>query len=500
MVSSGPSSHLLAGIGPCRQRAVRKSLSGHVLLPKEGTSFYVTAQIILDLSEHSQTYQVILRFIRSFSDSSGHESKDWPRSFYKKTPLQHINIASYSSGPSPVFFFPVLQTRSSTIIGLSAYPNMACNSPDYIPSEMSAQNSPLPSPGPTTRFQRPAIPRNAVVYREHPPLYAGDFNNNLSKDMYWWEKLDINDAEEKRVLLAMYYGEERKPRCSVCEKQNRACMWFLGEEEQTHKSCVKCRRVHATCKPSRIRNKTDGDDSRRSIELRAEPDQQSTSSQKRKAAEPDVSDTNGAVKRTRSSWRAYPTRESTDDQPEVIFVRSQDNQYARKLESTPQTHFETPLRSGPSGLGSHPTLDDETEVDTFADQSNTAERRDGRISSITLGADAYGQESHVHGPRRRSQGNPSVGLSKIAQGIYAVMNECYKTELEDLRTTIKRQAADHQAQILALTKKGQSGQVVDENQIEKLETQIETERSNRRWLEDEITRLKARVSRLESGP
>ncbi|KAG9838606.1 hypothetical protein KCU68_g9862, partial [Aureobasidium melanogenum] len=346
---------------------------------------------------------------------------------------------------------------------------------------MSAQNSPLPSPGPATRINRPAPPRNAVMHRDHPPLYAGDFNNNLSKDMYWWEKLDVNDPEEKRVLLAMYYGEERRPRCSVCEKQNRACMWFLGEEEQTHKSCVKCRRVHATCKPSRNTNmETDVDDSRPSIEVRPESNQQQrTSLRKRKASE------------------------ITDDQTEVIFVRSQDKPYAGKLESTFKNRFETPLRSGPSWMDSRPTLDDETQFDTLADRSTTAaEHRDGRLSSITLGADVrnpqemHGQESHVREPRHYSQGNEMIGLSQIAKGMNAVINARYNAEFENLRTLIKKQAADHQAQMMALradcTKKGQDGEAVDESQIEKLETQIETERSNRRWLEDEITRLKAR--------
>ncbi|KAG9511747.1 hypothetical protein KCV07_g9957, partial [Aureobasidium melanogenum] len=370
---------------------------------------------------------------------------------------------------------------------------------------MSAPNSPLPSPGPAARIKRPAPPRNAVMHREHPPLYAGDFNNNLSKDMYWWEKLDVNDPEEKRVLLAMYYGEERRPRCTVCEKQNRACMWFLGEEEQTHKSCVKCRRVHATCKPSRSRNmETDVDDSRPSIEVRAETDHQRTSSQKRKASEPDTNDTgNPSVKRTRSSWRAYPAREATDDQPEVIFVRSQDNGYAGKLESTPQNRFETPLRNGSSWVGSRPILDDETQVDTLAEQSTTAaERRDGRLSSITLGADlrypqeTHGQESHVRVPRRQPQDNTMPGFSQIEKGLYTIIDERCKVELDSLRTMIKKQAIDHQAQMVALradnTKRGQNGEAVDQTQIEKLETQIETERSNRRWLEDEITRLKVR--------
>ncbi|CAD0089118.1 unnamed protein product [Aureobasidium mustum] len=371
---------------------------------------------------------------------------------------------------------------------------------------MSPQNSPLPSPGLATRFKRPAIPRNAVMDREHPPLYAGDFNNNLSKDMYWWEKLDVKDAEEKRILLAMYYGEERKPRCNVCEKQNRACMWFLGEEGQSHKSCVKCRRVHATCKPSRSRNmETDVDDSRPSIEARADSNQQSTSSQKRKAAESDANDTNGAVKRTRSSWRAYPTRESTDDQPEVIFVRSQDNQYAGKLESTPQTRFETPLRSGPSWVGSRTTLDDETQVDTLADRSTTAEHRDGRLSSTTLGADirhlqeTHDQESHASIPRRQPQDNTMPGFSDVEKGLYAIIDKRYKTELENLRTMIKKQAADLLALRADYTRRDPNGEAVDETQIERLEMQIETERSNRRWLEDEITRLKARVSRVEGG-
>ncbi|KAH0375773.1 hypothetical protein KCU92_g10052, partial [Aureobasidium melanogenum] len=353
---------------------------------------------------------------------------------------------------------------------------------------MSAPNSPLPSPGPAARIKRPAPPRNAVMHREHPPLYAGDFNNNLSKDMYWWEKLDVNDPEEKRVLLAMYYGEERRPRCTVCEKQNRACMWFLGEEEQTHKSCVKCRRVHATCKPSRSRNmETDVDDSRPSIEVRAETNQQQrTSLRKRKASE------------------------LTDDQTEVIFVRSQENQYAGKLESTPKTCFETPLRSGSIWVSSRPILDDETQVDTLAEQSTTAvERRDGRLSSITLGADVrypqetQGQESHIRVPRRQPQDNTMPGFSQIEKGLYTIIDERCKVELDSLRTMIKKQAIDHQAQMVALradnTKRGQNGEAVDETQIEKLETQIETERSNRRWLEDEITRLKVRVSRLEGG-
>lgn len=436
-----------------------------------------------------------LNFFRTFSVSSensqihqGMSQRTGIVPFRKEVVSSTFNVRSYSPGPGP--FLLSCDTNPlynvTTISGLSEYLDMACNSPDYIPSEMSAQNSPLPSPGPATRFKRPAPPRNAVMHREHPPLYAGDFNNNLSKDMYWWEKLDVNDPEEKRVLLAMYYGEERRPRCTVCEKQNRACMWFLGEEEQTHKSCVKCRRVHATCKPSRSRNmEPDVDDSRPSIEAGAQNDQQRTSLRKRKASE------------------------LTDDQTEVIFVRSQDNQHAGKHELMPQNLYETPLRSGPKWASSRPTLDDETQTDALADRSTTAEPRDGSLSSITLCADpSYGQEidgqeGYVRKPRRHLQNNTMPGFSQIEKGLYAIIDERHKAELENLRTMIKKQAADHQAQMMALRadcmKKGQTGEAVEENQVERLETQMETERSNRRWLEDEITRLKARVSRLEGG-
>lgn len=230
---------------------------------------------------------------------------------------------------------------------------------------------------------------------------------------------------------------------------------------------------------------TDVDDTRPSIEVRAETNQQ-----------------------PRTSLRKRKASESMDDQTEVIFVRSQENQYARKLESTPQNRFETPLRSGSSWVGSRPILDDETRVDILADQSTTAaERIDGRLSSITLGADVrypqetQGQELRV--PRRQSQDNIMPGFSQIEKGLYAIIDERYKAEIENLKTMIKKQAADHQTQMVALRancmKKGQNGEAVDETQIVRLETQIETERSNRRWLEDEIIRLKARISRLEGG-
>ncbi|KAI4715290.1 hypothetical protein E4T48_08531 [Aureobasidium sp. EXF-10727] len=340
---------------------------------------------------------------------------------------------------------------------------MARHSPDYVPSETSVRNSPLPSPGPAARSNRPPLPRNAVMSREHPPLYAGDYNNNLSKDMYWWEKLDPNDPEEKRVLLAMYYGEERQPRCNVCEKQNRACMWLLGEEDQINKSCVKCRRVHATCKTT-ASTEASLDDPRPSIEARKNTTKQRISSHKRKASESETI----SAKRTRSSLRVYSPRDSTDDQPEVICVEAQDDQYTGKL----------------------------------ADRPSTAECKDGRLSSITLGAE-YGTKSHIRTSRQNSPDSALPGVSQIEKGLCALIDERHKTELDILRTTIKNQAADHQAQLAAvradLTRKDHNGAAVDEDQMKELETQIETERVNRRRLEDENTRLKNRMTRLESG-
>lgn len=313
---------------------------------------------------------------------------------------------------------------------------MAHNPPDYAPSEMS-RDTPLPNPGPATRRNRPVIPRNAVMSREHPPLYAGDYNNNLSKDMYWWEKLDINDPEEKRILLAMYYGEERQSRCNVCEKRNRACMWFLGEEDQLNKSCVKCRRVHATCKPVESME-TVVDDPQPSIEICEDTSQQRTS-HKRKSDEVDARDrSKTSVKRTRSSLQANTIREPTDEHPEVVHARPKEDQEAGELESNPQNNFET-----------------------------------------------------------------SPGLSQIEKGLCALIDQRYKSELESLRMMIKKQAADHQAQLMALradfTSRDQQGEAVDKQQMKKLETQVDAEGVNRRRLEDENLRLKNRMARLEGG-
>lgn len=354
------------------------------------------------------------------------------------------------------------------------------------------------------------MPRNAVMSREHPPLYAGDYNNNLSRDMYWWEKLDVNDPEEKRILLAMYYGEERQPRCNVCEKRNRACMWFLGEEDQLNKSCVKCRRVHATCKPVGS-IETSIDDSRPDVETLEENYQEITSSQKRKANELDTADKSKTFsKRTRSSLQTNKTRESTDDHAEVVYVRTQDDQYARDFESAPQNGFDPSYLNASAGwVDSNLPPDDLTRANTVVEQSPAEKRRDSRLSSITLGRDVHrpgernGSGNHVRKRRQRSQDHPSSGFSQIQKGLYALIDERYKSELENLRTIIKTQAADHEAQLTVLrdnpTNENQKVGTVDKQQIEKMETQMETERLRMRRLEDENKRLKNRMVRLEGG-
>jgi len=374
---------------------------------------------------------------------------------------------------------------------------------------MSAPNMPLPGPGPATRRNRPAIPRNAVMTREHPPLYAGDYNNNLSKDMYWWEKLDVNDPEEKRILLAMYYGEERQPRCDVCENRNRACMWFLGEEDQLNKSCVKCRRVHATCKPVESKETTI-EDSRSDVDICEDTIQQPISSQKRKANELETSDKGKTfTKRTRYSLQTNAVRATTDDQ-EVVHVRTQNAQFAAESEPAPRDGVDTSSLKASSGwMASNLTPDDETQVNTAVDQSSTAERRDSRLSSITLGADAHhstetnGSRSHVHTHRQRSQDLKSSGFSHIEKGLYALIDERYKSELETLRKTIKKQAADHQTQLTALRADFANGsqkvEAFDETQIKDMETQIKTEKARMRRLEDENKRLQNKIARLEGG-
>ncbi|KAG9655991.1 hypothetical protein KCU95_g11989, partial [Aureobasidium melanogenum] len=102
---------------------------------------------------------------------------------------------------------------------------------------------------PPVRLYRPgrgAVPHNAAVDRPHPPLYAGDFNNRKLKGFYYWEGLDPKNAKDEKLRLALQYGEERKPRCDLCERENRACMSQLGEKYKTT-GCAFCLHRHFQC-------------------------------------------------------------------------------------------------------------------------------------------------------------------------------------------------------------------------------------------------------------
>lgn len=104
-------------------------------------------------------------------------------------------------------------------------------------------------PLPPVRLYRPgkgAVPRDAAADRLHPPLYAGDFNNRKLKGFYYWEGLDPKNAKDEKLRLALHYGEERKPRCDLCERENRACMSQLGEKYKTT-GCAFCLHRHFQC-------------------------------------------------------------------------------------------------------------------------------------------------------------------------------------------------------------------------------------------------------------
>jgi predicted nucleic acid-binding Zn-ribbon protein len=113
-----------------------------------------------------------------------------------------------------------------------------------------------------------------------------------------------------------------------------------------------------------------------------------------------------------------------------------------------------------------------------------------QTNTIREPTDEYPEAVHVR---------PKDGFSQIEEGLYALIDERYKSELESLRTMVKNQAAELLALRADLTSKEQQGEAVDEHQIQKLETQIEAERVNRRRLEDENIRLKNRMARLEGG-
>lgn len=89
-----------------------------------------------------------------------------------------------------------------------------------------------------------AAPHDAEVDREHPPLYAGDYNHR--KQAYYWEYLQPNNRENVRLRQALQYGEERDPRCRRCEKEDRACMSMLGKKYKTT-GCARCIRRHFPC-------------------------------------------------------------------------------------------------------------------------------------------------------------------------------------------------------------------------------------------------------------
>lgn len=80
-----------------------------------------------------------------------------------------------------------------------------------------------------------AVPHNAEVLRQHPPLYAGDFNKR--KGAYYWECSNQKNHEDERLRLALHYGEERTPRCDLCEKEDRACVSSLRQEIQDYWLC-----------------------------------------------------------------------------------------------------------------------------------------------------------------------------------------------------------------------------------------------------------------------
>ncbi|KEQ73462.1 hypothetical protein M436DRAFT_33557, partial [Aureobasidium namibiae CBS 147.97] len=111
--------------------------------------------------------------------------------------------------------------------------------------------------------------------------------------------------------------------------------------------------------------------------------------------------------------------------------------------------------------------------------------------------------SHVRTHRQRSQDLKSSGFSHIEKGLYALIDERYKSELETLRKTIKKQAADHQTQLTALRADFANGsqkvEAFDGTQIIKMETQIKIEKARIRRLEDENKRLQNKIARLEGG-
>jgi len=118
---------------------------------------------------------------------------------------------------------------------MNASPELGEDTPRRLPVQLPPVTKYNPGKG--------AVPRDAEVLRQHPPLYAGDYNHR--KEAYYWEYLQPNRGNV-RLRQALHYGEERSPRCELCEKENRACMSMLGKGYKTT-GCARCTRRHFSC-------------------------------------------------------------------------------------------------------------------------------------------------------------------------------------------------------------------------------------------------------------
>ncbi|KAI5248459.1 hypothetical protein E4T47_00554 [Aureobasidium subglaciale] len=112
--------------------------------------------------------------------------------------------------------------------------------------ELGDLQSPPPLPSVThSRGGKEPVPHNAKVIRLHPPLFAGDFDNKQLRGAYYWQGLDRKKPKEARLRDALYYGEQRDPRCTLCEKDDRACMSMLDSKSTT--GCAFCSRRNLSC-------------------------------------------------------------------------------------------------------------------------------------------------------------------------------------------------------------------------------------------------------------
>jgi hypothetical protein len=119
---------------------------------------------------------------------------------------------------------------------MDASPELGEHTPRRLPVQLPPVSHYNPGKG--------AVPGDTDADRPHPPLYAGDYDKR--KDAYYWENLDRNNPEEEKLRLALHYGEERRPRCDLCEKEDRACVSSLGKRSKTI-GCARCIRRHYSC-------------------------------------------------------------------------------------------------------------------------------------------------------------------------------------------------------------------------------------------------------------